>query len=130
MGLVCRLVGGWSVVCLGLVCRLGAGLSLFGAGLSLGAGLSKKNKKTESESLMWLCCWSKHTKTVVGNNTIVMEAIWWQFAFIYCWELWKDKWKDESKRIMGIQNDVQIRLKVMVPLLRLVSCASLFTSRF
>jgi len=44
--------------------------------------------------------------------TIAMEAIWWQFAFIHCWELWKDKWKDESKRIMGIQNEVQIRLNI------------------
>ena len=71
-----------------------------------------------------------HNERVVGNKTIVMEAIWWQFAFIHCWELWKETWKDESKRIMGIQNEVQVRLQIRLKvILRSLSCASLFTLR-
>ena len=50
----------------------------------------------------------QQTETERRRENIVMEDILWQFAFIHCWELWKSKRKDESKRIRGIQNKAKI----------------------
>jgi len=71
----------------------------------------------------------QQTETVRRRENIVMEDIWWQFAFIHCWELWKDKLKDESKRIWGIQNKAQARLKVITKDLTEVTLYSLHSHK-